>query len=75
MTIPLGQTLDLSTAGASYNLNGGTLQVGNGDLVGSTGQGKLNFNGGILQASSDLTDALDSVSTSTGTSTLLYHQR
>jgi len=73
MIITLGQTLDLSTLGGSYNLSGGTLQVGNNGvngLFGTTGEGTLNFEGGTLQAlsGSTTTDALDG--TVTGISTL-----
>jgi fibronectin-binding autotransporter adhesin len=67
----LGQTLDLSAVGSSYNLGGtGILQVGSGGLVGTTGEGRLNFAGGTLQITSTgtFTDPLDG--TLTGTSTM-----
>jgi uncharacterized protein YhjY with autotransporter beta-barrel domain len=70
LLVPSGETIDLSTPGSQYNLRGGTLQVGTGGLVGTTGDGTFNFGGGTLQALSGgtLTDALDG--TVSGTSTL-----
>jgi fibronectin-binding autotransporter adhesin len=69
--IPTGQTLDLSTVGSSYTLGGtGILQVTNGGLVGTSGEGTLNFAGGTLQVTSagTFTDPLDG--TLTGVSTI-----
>jgi fibronectin-binding autotransporter adhesin len=62
------QTLDLSTFGASYNLNGGILQVGTGGLLGTTGDGTLNFGGGTLQVTTtgNFTEALDGTLTGGG---------
>jgi len=63
--------VDLSALGATYNLNGGILQVSlpNG-LVGTSGEGTLNFGGGTLAAVNPegLVDALDG--TVTGNSVL-----
>jgi uncharacterized protein with beta-barrel porin domain len=50
LQIASGQLLDMITPGGSYNLNGGTLQVGANGLFGSSGDGTLNFGGGTLQA-------------------------
>jgi uncharacterized protein YhjY with autotransporter beta-barrel domain len=75
--VPLGQTLDLSAAGSSYTLGGtGILQIGNdgitNGLVGTSGEGTLNFAGGTLQpligSAAPLVDGLDG--TITGVSTL-----
>jgi len=74
--VPLGQTLDLSTTGSSYNLSGGILQIGNdgttNGIVGTSGQGHFNFGGGTLQvlsgSTADLVDGLDG--TVSGNSTL-----
>ena len=70
MIIPTGQTLNLSTVGATYNLDGGVLDAAAGTLMGTTGEGTLNFGGGTLQppTGGTLTDALDG--TLTGQSTL-----
>jgi fibronectin-binding autotransporter adhesin len=68
LTIATGKTLDLTTAGGSYNLNGGTLQVGTNGLAGNASDGALNFGGGTLQATGNLTDALDG--TLSGNSTI-----
>ncbi len=72
LTITTGQTLDLSAVGSTYNLGGGILQVGDGGLAGTSGEGMLNFSGGTLQITSTtagaFTDPLDS--TLTGVSTI-----
>ena len=64
-----GQTIDLSSVGSQYNLNGGILQVGSTTLVGTSGQGTLNFGGGTLQVTTPgaFTNALDGVLTGTST--------
>jgi fibronectin-binding autotransporter adhesin len=65
LTVAGGQTLDLTTAGSSYTLSGGTLQVPNN----LTGAGTFNFGGGTLQPTAGpFTDSLDG--TVNGTSTL-----
>ncbi|MCE0523166.1 MAG: autotransporter domain-containing protein [Methylacidiphilales bacterium] len=73
LLIPSGQTLDLSTVGSSYTLGGsGILQIADGALVGTSGEGTLNFAGGTLQiigtTAGFYTDPLDG--TMTGTSTI-----
>ena len=52
LTVPTGQTLDLSAVGSIYNLSGGTLAVGSTSLVGPAGHGVMNFNGGTIQVAS-----------------------
>lgn len=73
LDIALGSQLKMNAAGGTYNLGGGTLQVGNNGtngILGTTGQGTLNFAGGTLQTigAATITDGLDG--TITGTSTL-----
>jgi fibronectin-binding autotransporter adhesin len=66
-----GGTLDLSAIGSSYTLGGsGILQIGNAQLVGTSGEGTLNFAGGTLQITNagTFTDHLDG--TLTGNSTI-----
>jgi fibronectin-binding autotransporter adhesin len=57
--VPMGQAFDLTTAGATYNLDGGTLQISSN----LTGAGTMNFGGGTLQpaagTTSPLVDALN----------------
>ena len=74
MTITLGQTLKLLQAGGAYNLTSGILQAGNNGtngLVGTTGEGTLNFRGGTLQvltgSTAVLTDNLDGTVINTST--------
>jgi uncharacterized protein with beta-barrel porin domain len=71
-TVQAGSTIDLNNAAATYNLNGGTLNVSDDGIVadGINGAGTFNFGGGTLQAgtSNPLTDNLDG--TVTGNSTL-----
>jgi uncharacterized protein YhjY with autotransporter beta-barrel domain len=57
--LPTGAGVDLSRAGNSYNLNGGTLEIGATGLTGVAGEGTFNFGGGTLDAMASLTDALD----------------
>jgi autotransporter-associated beta strand protein len=68
LTITPGQTLDLTTAGSVYNLNGGTLQTGTIKGSGSAA-GRLNFGGGALQAigAALLTDSLNGTVSNTST--------
>jgi autotransporter-associated beta strand protein len=64
VTIPAGQNLDLSSLGSLYSLGGtGILQLDSNALIGTSGEGTLNFAGGTLRiigASPTFTDALDS---------------
>jgi uncharacterized protein YhjY with autotransporter beta-barrel domain len=69
-TIATGQTLDLSAVGSSYNLGGGTLQVGSTGLVGTSADGSLNFANGTLQITSAGTFTDPFNSRFTGTSTI-----
>ena len=68
LTVAAGGTIDLSTAGGSYNLKGGSLTVGTDSLIGSAHEGHFNFGGGTLDTTGDLTDALDG--TLSGNSTI-----
>ena len=69
VTIASGQTLALDQANSVYNLNGGTLVVGDtGGSAGITGPGSLNFGGGTLQAQGvTLTDSANGTISSTAT--------
>jgi uncharacterized protein YhjY with autotransporter beta-barrel domain len=67
--ISAGNTLVIGNAFSAYNLDGGTLQVGDtGSTNGISGSGTFNFGGGTLQATAaTLTDALSGTVTNNST--------